>query len=103
MADPNDDTLEVPIGENMPQPEIAESGNMTIAMTAMANEFGAAAARRAGRFDQLGADAAAMWSVAMTTPTNFAAYAMRVANESGHGRTRAETNLPSATSASGNG
>ena len=74
-----------------------EQNNMVIALTAMGNEFGAAAARRVNRFDQLGADAGAMWAVAMTTPTVLAAQGIRMMAESGSGRTRAETNNPSAT------
>lgn len=76
-----------------------EENNLSIAMTAMGNEFGSAAARRVNRFDQLGADAAAMWSVAMTSPTVFAAQGARMMTESGSGRTRAETNLPANTAA----
>lgn len=52
--------------------QICEPGNLTVAMTAMANEFGGGAARRAGRFDQLAADAASMWAVALTSPTVLA-------------------------------
>ena len=52
--------------------QITEPGNLTVALTGMANEFGASAARRTQRADQLAADAAAMWAVALTTPTVFA-------------------------------
>lgn len=92
--------------------QIAEPGNLAVAMTAMANgmggadgvlsrEFAAAAGRRVSRFDQLGADAASMWSVAMTTPTVNAAMGQRIATESGSGRTRLEANMPAETSAAG--
>jgi len=52
--------------------QLCEPGNLTVAMTGMANEFGAAAARRVNRFDQLAADAASMWAVALTSPTVMA-------------------------------
>lgn len=52
--------------------QVCEQGNLTIALTAMAQEFGAAAAHRVRRFDQLGADAGAMWSVHLTSPTVMA-------------------------------
>lgn len=67
-------------------------------MTAMANEFGACAARRTQRFDQLGADAASMWAVALTSPTVSAGLGYRTAIESGSGRTRVEANRPHETS-----
>ena len=86
-----------------PGEETMDKDNLLVAMTAMGNEFGAAAARRVNRFDQLGADAAAMWSVAMTSPTIFAAQGARMMTESGSGRTRAEANRPSETSAAAAG
>lgn len=77
----------------------ADPSNMTIALTAMANEFGAAAGRRTASADQLASDSQRMWAIAMTSPTVMAAHGMRVANESGAGRTRAETNNPNNTAA----
>lgn len=59
--------------------QICEQGNLTVALTGMANEFGASAARRTQRADQLGADSAAMWSVALTTPTVFAGMGFQAA------------------------
>lgn len=82
---------------------LVDEGNLAVAMTAMANGFGAAATRRNDRADQTAADASAMWAISMQTPSQNAALALRTATESGSGRTRAETNLPAATSASGNG
>ena len=78
---------------------LAEPGNLAIAMTAMANEFGASAGRRSSRADQLSGDSQAMWSVALTSPTVMAAHGMRVAAEMGAGRTRLEANRPAATGA----
>jgi hypothetical protein len=72
--------------------EHCEMGNLQVAMTAMANEFGASAARRTQRADQTAADASAMWSIAMTTPTVNAGLGFRTATESGSGRTRSEVN-----------
>lgn len=79
-----------------------EPSNLSVAMTGMGNEFGAAAARRVVSADQLAGDSQRMWSIAMTSPTVMAAHGMRIASEMGSARTRAETNLPAATSAAGN-
>lgn len=92
---------------------MGEEVNAQVAFTAMANAmanasglanqgFAASAQRRTEAADQLAGDSQRMWSIAMTSPTVMAAHGMRVANESGAGRTRAETNLPAATSAAGN-
>lgn len=96
---PDDGVSEIPHpveGDEMAN-DIVEQGNLTVALTGMANEFGASAARRTQRADQLAGDASAMWSIAMTTPTVMAGIGYRTANESGSGRTRAETNNPSET------
>lgn len=98
-----------PGGDEMAD-QVAEQGNMVAALTAMANgvgtadavlsrEFAASAGRRVSRFDQLGADAAGMWSIAMTTPTVNAGLGFRTATESGSGRTRLEANRPAETGA----
>jgi hypothetical protein len=90
-------------------PEISGEGvNAQVAFTGMANSmanatglanqgFAASAQRRTDAADQLAGDSQRMWSIAMTSPTVMAAHGMRVANESGAGRTRAETNRPSST------
>ena len=78
-------------------PAIAEQGNLAVAMTALANEFGASAGRRSAAADQLAADSQRMWSIAMTSPTVMAAHGMRVASEAGAGRTRVEANSPPST------
>jgi Tfp pilus assembly protein FimT len=78
-----------------------EQGNLTIAMTAMANSAAAANSRRVDRFDQLGADSAAMWGIAMTSPTFMAAQGQRLAQEAGSGRTRVEANTPAASQTTG--
>jgi hypothetical protein len=85
--------------EEMAAPEIYEVGNLTVALTSLGNEFGAGAANRMRRSDQLSGDSQAMWSIAMTTPTQFAALAYRTTVEAGSGRTRAETNNPVNTAA----
>ena len=58
----------------MAAPEVQqyELGNLQLALTALGNESGAAAAARIRRFDQLSADASSMWAVHLTTPTVFA-------------------------------
>tara|TARA_R110000803_G_scaffold210718_2_gene283402 strand:- start:26135 stop:26386 length:252 start_codon:yes stop_codon:yes gene_type:complete len=73
--------------------------NLTIALTGMANSFGAAAGRGNDRANQLAGDSSAMWSIAMTSPTVMAGFGIRTATESGSGRTRAETNAPAGTAA----
>ena len=69
----------------------------------MANEFGAAAARRTNRADQTAADASNMWSIAMTTPTQNSALALRTATESGSGAARATTGQVGTTAGGGAG
>ena len=97
-------TSEVPIpfsgdDEEMAFPETSEAGVMQVALSGLAGGFAAATQRRTDRADQIAGDSQAMWSIAMTTPTFTNAQAMRVANEAGSGRTRAETNNPANTSA----
>jgi hypothetical protein len=58
-----------------------EANNLQVAMTALGNEFGAAAARRVGAADQLASDSQRMWSIAMTTPTVLAGMGFRVAQQ----------------------
>lgn len=84
-------------------PAEAEGNNMQVALTAMANEFGASASRRTQRADQLAGDSDRMWSIAMTTPTQNNALALRTATESGSGRTRIEANGPASGSGGSNG
>lgn len=76
-----------------------DPSNLEVALTAMANSVQQSAQRRVQRADQLAGDSDRMWTVAMTTPTQFAALAQRAVNESGSGRTRAETNGPGNTAA----
>jgi len=105
MPEPTDDILEVdleiPGTENGDNTMPVDSSNLEIALTGMANGAAASHDRRVSRADQLAGDSAALWSIAMTTPTQFAAQAQRTANESGSGRTRAETNNPGNTAAPG--
>lgn len=77
--------------------QLAESGNLAVAMTMMANEAAAASAARTRAADQLASDSQRMWSIAMTTPTVNAALGFRTATESGSGRTRIEANSPADT------
>ena len=59
-----------------------EEKNLTVALTALGTEFGAAAARRVAAADQLASDSQRMWSIAMTTPTVLAGMGFRVAQQS---------------------
>lgn len=79
--------------------QLAESANVAVAMTVMANAAAAGAHRRTDAADQLASDSQRMWSIAMTTPTVMAAKGMQIATESGSGRTRSETNNPANTAA----
>ena len=90
---PDEDTITLNVKDEE-MPEIAESGNLTVALTGMANEFGASAARRTQRADQTSADASALWTISMQSPTVMAALGIRTAQESGAGRTRIEANSP---------
>lgn len=109
MPESNDGVLEsVLVGGSIPDAkeedvgateQLMEPGNLALAMTAMGNEFGAAAARRTNRADQLAGDADRLWSTHMTTPTFMAAQAQRMVTESGAGRTRLEANRPAETGA----
>lgn len=83
-----------PTEENDMSGTYVDTGALSVAMTGMASEFGASAARRTHRADQTAADASAMWSIAMTTPTQTAALAYRTATEAGSGQTRREINNP---------
>lgn len=76
-----------------------DPSNLQVALTAMANEFGASSGRRSARADQLSGDSQAMWSIAMTSPTVNAAMGYRTATESGSGRGRLEPNRPPETGA----
>lgn len=49
-------------------------------MTGMSGEASGASARRSARFDQLAADSGALWTVAMTSPTIYAAQSIRMLN-----------------------
>ena len=82
---------------SMPFPEHTESGNLQVALSAMSQSFAASASRSTARADQTNADASAMWSVHMTTPTTSAALGYRTATEAGAGRTRIEANTPAST------
>jgi len=109
------DPLEIPVGEQSkedsmaagdglagPTPQLAEPGNLAVAMSVLAQGAAGAADARMRAADQLGSDSQRMWSIAMTTPTVLAGLGYRAATESGSGRTRAETNNPANTGAAGN-
>jgi len=82
-------TIEIPVTGDGGNDMAAESGSladpsvMAAVMTGMAADAAAAASRRTARFDQLSADSASMWGVAMTTPTVMAGMGFRVAQQSG--------------------
>lgn len=61
----------------------AEENIMQTILSGMAAEAAAAQARRTSRMDQLSADSASMWAVALTTPNVMAAMGFRVAQQSG--------------------
>jgi len=94
-----DGVVDLPHKENEMAENITEAGNLTVALTAMADEFGASAARRSSAADQLASDSQRMWAISMTTPTVLAAKGIQMATEAGSGRTRIEGNRPAETSA----
>jgi hypothetical protein len=85
----DDVIVEIPVegeGENemaMAEGSLADGSVMAAVMTGMAADAAAGASRRTGRFDQLAADSASMWAVALTTPTVMANMGFRVAQQSG--------------------
>lgn len=79
--------------------QIAEPGNLAVAMTVLANGAAAGANRRTDAADQLAMSSQYMWGIAMTTPSVMSAHGMRIASEAGSGRTRVESNRPSESSA----
>ena len=82
-------------------PRYAEMANVQGAMSGMVQSFAIAAQMVGQRFQQLGADSAAMWAIAMTSPTFMAATGQRIATESGSGRTRVESNTPASSQITG--
>lgn len=77
--------------------QLTEPGALQTAMTIIATGAAHLHERRVGAADQLASDSQRMWSIAMTTPTVMAAHGMRIADESGSGRTRVEANTPPST------
>jgi hypothetical protein len=49
-------------------------------MTGLSNESVGASSSRLRRFDQLAVDSASLWTVAMTSPTIYAAQSIRMLN-----------------------
>jgi len=82
---PEETTVELPIeigeGDDVMASQ-ADDQVMGGVMSGMAAEAAAAAARRTARFDQLAADSASVWNVAMTTPTVMTGMGFRVAQQS---------------------
>lgn len=68
-------------------------------LTGMSKSAAASVDRRIGSFDALATGATAMWQIALTSPTVFAAQGIRHLQESGAGRTRLEANRPPETGA----
>lgn len=66
-------------GENVVGPNLCEHGNLTVAMTMLANESAAGSGRRTSAADQLASDSQRMWSVHMTTPTVLAGLGFQTA------------------------
>lgn len=80
-------------------PSLVDDSVQSTIVSTLSMEAGGAGATRVRRWDQLAADAASMWAVHLTTPTQSGALALQTASERGSGRTRAETNRPESTSA----
>lgn len=69
-------------GQESEMAAVVDDTNAQVILTGMAAGEAAASESRRRRFDQLAEDSAAMWSVAMTTPTVFAGMGFRVAQQS---------------------
>ena len=74
--------VEIPIGEGESTMAAAEDNIMQTVLSGMAAEAAASQARRTSRMDQLTADSASMWAVALTTPTVMTGLGFRVAQQS---------------------
>ena len=79
-----DAELEVPVpGEGETEMAAAAEENiMAVIMSESAKDAAAGGSRRIMRADQLAADSAAMWAVALTTPTVFASMGFRTMQQS---------------------
>jgi len=75
-------------------PHLAEAGGLSAAASGLAAATSVNFALIQSRFQQLSADAASMWAVALTSPTVSSAMGFKTASESGSGRTRVEANTP---------
>lgn len=64
-------------------PTLVDGAIQAGALSGLASEQAAASSRRRDRADQLSADSAAMWTIALTTPNVMTAMAFRVAQQSG--------------------
>jgi len=78
-------------------PEHTESGVMQAALSSLTGATATTGALIQTRAAQLSGDTQSMWAVALTSPTVASAHGMRVAYESGAGRTRTESNTPAST------
>lgn len=81
-------------GVCMAFPESSESGVVQAAMSSLTANTANAGSILQQRFTQTNSDSAAMWAIAMTTPTVNAAMGQRIATESGSGATRRDVNYP---------
>lgn len=59
---------------------MVDEGVQSTIMTGAAQEAQGASTSRVRRWDQLAADSGALWTVAMTSPTIFAAQSIRMLN-----------------------
>ena len=75
-------------------PEHSESGVVQASLSALTANTANAGAILQQRFTQTNSDSAAMWAIAMTTPTVNAAMGQRIATESGSGAARRDVNYP---------
>ena len=83
--------------EAMTFPEHTESGILQAALSSLAAATATTGSLIQTRAAQLSGDTQSMWAAALTSPTVSAAHGMRVAYESGAGRTRTESNTPAST------
>lgn len=77
-----DDALEIPVSgkkdDVMPE-QLVEAGNLSVAMTILAQGAASAHDRRVTAWDQMAKDTSYMWSVALTSPTVMAGMGFQAA------------------------
>lgn len=78
---------------------VVDDAVQSASLSALVSEGAAASSRRLEGADAFAESNRYSWNIAMQSPTIFASHGMRIAAETGSGRTRLEANRPAETSA----